>query len=427
MNQTIQKAKSFKGTIDVPGDKSISHRALLLGALAEGTTRITNLSHGQDVMSTLACLQKMGIRIDQDADETQVHGKGLSGFSRPETALNAGNSGTTMRLMSGILSAQPFHSVMTGDASLSKRPMNRIVHPLTMMGAVIHTKEGGFPPLQIQGTTLHPIHYNSPVASAQIKSSVLLAGLFADGKTSVTEPKQSRDHTERMLPCFGIPVEKAGLTVSVTGPAKLQSAFIDVPGDISSAAFCIIGALLIQNSNVIIKNIGINPTRTGLIDVLERMGAMIQKTNVSNVNGEPRADLTVTTSPLRSIEIGSKTIPLLIDEIPVLAIAAARAEGTTIIRDAKELRVKESDRIHAIGKNLRAMGVEIVTFEDGFAITGPQSLKGANIDSFGDHRIAMAFSIAGLIAEGKTVIQDSECADISYPAFFKTLNQLSNG
>jgi 3-phosphoshikimate 1-carboxyvinyltransferase len=332
-----------------------------------------------------------------------------------------------MRLLSGILSAQPFHSVVGGDASLSKRPMNRIIQPLSLMGADIHSKKGGFPPLQIRGTTLRPIHYVSPVASAQIKSCVLLAGLFAAGTTAVTEPQLSRDHSERMLPCFGIPVEKDGLTVSVTGPAKLRSASIDVPGDISSAAFYIIAAMLIKNSNLTLKNIGINPTRSGLIDVLKQMGAKIQKSNVSDANGEPRADLTVINNKLRGTEINSKYIPLLIDEIPILAIAAARAEGTTIIRDAKELRVKESDRIDAIGKNLKAMGVEIETFEDGFSITGPQSLKGAKIDSFGDHRIAMAFSIAGLLAEGETVIHNSECAQISYPAFFETLKKISNG
>ncbi len=427
MNQTIPKANSFRGTVSVPGDKSISHRALLLGALAKGTTRITGLSHGQDVMSTLACLRKMGIRIDQSNGVTVVHGKGLSGLSRSETALDAGNSGTTIRLLSGILAAQPFRSVIKGDASLSKRPMNRIIQPLSLMGADIHANEGGFPPLQIQGTTLRPIDYVSPVASAQIKSCILLAGLFINGTTSVTEPQQSRDHTERMFPCFEIPVEKEGLTVRVNGPAKLRAASIDIPGDISSAAFYMIAAMLIQNSNLTIRNIGINPTRTGLIHVLEQMGARIRKTNVSDANGEPRADLIVTHNQLHGTNIGSKHVPLLIDEIPILAIAATQAEGRTTIRDAKELRVKESDRIDAIEKNLKSMGVEIETFEDGFSITGPQSLKGAHIESFGDHRIAMAFSIAGLLADGKTVIQNSECAQISYPAFFETLKQLSNG
>jgi 3-phosphoshikimate 1-carboxyvinyltransferase len=427
MNHIIHKIESIKGTLHVPGDKSISHRALLLGALAEGTTEITNLSNGQDVLNTLSCLRKMGIQINQKGKLTEIQGKGLCGFRQSHQILDAGNSGTTMRLLSGILAAQSYTSIITGDHSLRKRPMNRIIQPLKQMGAAIDTEKGGYPPLKIQGNRLHPLSYASPVASAQVKSCILLAGLHVKGITSVTEPQQSRDHTERMLPCFGVPVKKKDLTVSITGPSVPKAASIDVPGDISSASFYIIAATLIHHSKLKLLNIGVNPTRTGLMDVLKQMGTDILQSNISETNNEPRADLTITHTKLHGIKIDNHIIPLLIDEIPILAVAATQADGTTTIHGAKELRVKESDRIHAIEMNLKAMGIQIKTVEDGFSITGPQPLKGASIESFNDHRIAMAFAVAGLLADGQTVIQNSECVEISYPGFFDTLKSISHG
>ncbi|MBN2105345.1 3-phosphoshikimate 1-carboxyvinyltransferase [bacterium] len=425
MIQSIKRAKSFQGTVTVPGDKSISHRALMFGAMARGETRIANLAPGKDVQSTLQCIENLGISVEADDKGIHIRGAGLKGFHPPQSALNAGNSGTTMRLLAGILAAQPFTSMITGDASLSRRPMDRIIVPLSQMGAHIEAQPGGTAPLKIHGKDLHPIHYHSSVASAQVKSCVLLAGLHTRGVTSVTEPAISRDHTERILREFGASVTQNDLTVSVEGPAQLQGIPISVPGDISAAAFFMIAACLVPDADIRIRDVGINPTRTGILSSLERMGCMINLNNKRKAGGEPVADLMIRSSRLRGSVIEGDIIPQLVDEIPVLAIAALFAEGTTRVKDAGELRVKETDRIAALEKNIRLMGGEIDTFDDGFSITGPQKLKGATLDSFGDHRIAMAFAVAGLLADGETIIRNAECAEISHPGFYHDLRVLS--
>jgi 3-phosphoshikimate 1-carboxyvinyltransferase len=427
MTRIIHPVKRLKGSIQVPGDKSISHRALLLGALAEGTTSISNLSSGKDVASTVTCLNSLGIPIEIRDDSVFICGAGVRGFLPPGGVLDAGNSGTTIRLLSGILAAQSFTSSITGDASLRRRPMERIVSPLRKMGALIETSAEGTAPLTIHGASLKGTACILPVASAQIKSCVILAGLCARGTTRVTEPALSRDHTERMLPEFGVVVERNGLTVGVQGPAQLKPCEIDVPGDLSSAAFFIAAASIVPDSELIIENVGTNPTRSGIIDVLKKAGGDILETNLRIIHGEPRADLRVRTGSLRGIEISGSWIPQIIDEIPVLAVLATQAEGLTVVRDAKELRIKETDRIAAIADNLAAMGVVIDVLEDGFALRGPQKLKAAEIDSRNDHRISMAFSVAGLVADGDTAILDPECVDISYPSFYSTLQRVSHG
>lgn len=427
MNQTIKPAFSISGEIEVPGDKSISHRALMLAAIAEGKSRISNLLMGKDVKSTWKCLTQMGARIERSGKEITVSGTGLKGLQKPEDCLDAGNSGTTVRLLSGLCAARPFETCLTGDESLRKRPMKRVVDPLISMGADIKTTGNGYLPMTIRGGELKSIVYKSPVASAQVKSCILLAGLFANGITSVKEPARSRDHTERMLKCFGAVPEVKGLEVIIQGPGHLKGCDIFVPGDISSAAFFIVAGLLIRNSELLIKNVGMNPTRTGLIDVLGRMGAEIQFLNYRIQNEEPLCDIVARSNKLKAANIGGSLIPKLIDELPLLAVAATQAEGTTIISDAQELRVKESDRIETVAENLMKMGARLEIREDGFVIPGPQTLKGADLDSYGDHRIAMAFSIAGLIAQGETVIRNTECAEISFPDFFNVLGRISNG
>jgi 3-phosphoshikimate 1-carboxyvinyltransferase len=424
MNQTIRPGYVLKGMLTVPGDKSISHRALMMGAIAEGETRITNLMSGKDVHSTRTILEQLGIPIRQSGKELVIQGRGIRGFSPPKLILNAGNSGTTMRLMAGILAAQPFTSTLAGDESLSKRPMKRIVMPLEQMGAFIELNRNNTAPFTIHGRDLHPTHYQSPVASAQVKSCVLLAGLHTRGVTSVTEPALSRDHTERMLKAFGVPVHRENLTVSVEGPARLRGIPLTIPGDISAAAFFIVAASLIPQSEIVLKEVGLNPTRTGVIGMLRQMGCSITETNAVPVGDEPMADLIVRSSRLTGTTVSGDIIPKLVDEIPVLAIAALFAEGETHVRNAEELRVKETDRIHAIETNILRMGGKIKTFPDGFIIRGPQKIHGAVIDSFHDHRIAMAFTVAGLLAEGETVIEHAECAEISHPGFFDDLKGL---
>lgn len=426
MIQTIHRAERLKGKIALPGDKSISHRALMLAAIAEGNTPIANLSYGQDVLSTRRCLEALGVTLEGTAMGLLVHGAGMHGLQRPAARLDCGNSGTTMRLLAGILAAQPFESWLTGDTSLNSRPMGRIIKPLKRMHARIRPQPEGTAPIRIQGGTLSPVHYHSPVSSAQVKSCILLAGLFARGRTSVTEPQLSRDHTERMLACFGVPVKRDGLTISVEGPAVLRSCPVRIPGDISSAAFFLVAGSLVPDSEIQIENVGLNPTRAGIMDVLERMGAEIEIRNYHEQNGEPIADLFVRSASLRGTVIEKNDIPRLIDELPVLAIAATQAEGRTVVRNARELRVKESDRITAIEKGLIRMGVRIKTYEDGFEIDGPQPLRGASIETHHDHRIAMAFSVAGLIAEGETRIQDAENAETSFPGYYHILGELSH-
>ncbi len=429
--KTITKKDNLRGTITVPGDKSISHRAVMFGALADGTTTIEGFLNGADCLSTIGCFRSMGISIEEKEDRILVHGRGLHGLRAPKETLNVGNSGTTTRLISGILAGQDFSCVLSGDASLNARPMKRIMTPLRSMGARITSERGDdCAPLLIEGSPLHAIRYSSPVASAQVKSCVLLAGLYADGETSVTQPALSRDHTERMLCSFGADVRSEGLTCSVTPPKNLRPQSIKVPGDISSAAFFLAAGVLTPGSNLCIQNVGINPTRAGILSVCRAMGADVCTKHVRVEGGEPVADLFVRSSRLHGTVIEGDCIPTLIDEIPVLALMACLAEGETIIRDAGELRVKESDRIDVVSRNLTAMGADILATEDGFLInsrwgkTKVPALKGTCIDCAMDHRIAMTFAVAGLTASGETVIPDSACVDVSYPNFFCQLQSL---
>lgn len=426
----ITRITGLKGTLTVPGDKSISHRAIMFGSLAEGTTTIHGFLKGADCLSTIDCFRKMGISIEEKEDTIYVHGKGLHGLHKPEETLDVGNSGTTTRLISGILAGQNFDTVLSGDASLNSRPMGRIMKPLSMMGADITSiHDTGCAPLSIKGRSLNAIHYDSPVASAQVKSCVLLAGLYANGKTSVTEPALSRDHTERMLRSFGANIVSDKNTCTITPPETLHGQHIEVPGDISSAAFFIVAALITPNSEIIINNVGINDTRAGILKVCQDMGADITLLNAREEGGEPVADLLVKTSSLRGTIVEGDIIPALIDELPVIALMACFAKGQTIIKDAHELRVKESDRIAIMTENLGAMGADIIDTEDGFIINSRSdntipTLHGASINCSMDHRIAMTFAVAGLNADGETIITDSDCVDVSYPGFFAQLKQL---
>lgn len=429
----IKKTSSLKGEIKVPGDKSISHRAIMFGSIAKGMTEVHGFLMGADCLSTMHCFQDMGISIEIRSVDGEpvifIEGRSLHGLSRPRDILDVGNSGTTTRLMSGILAAQDFDVTLNGDASIQSRPMRRIMKPLSLMGADIQSVKGNdCAPLTIHGQKLHGIHYDSPVASAQVKSSILLAGLYAEEETSVTEPSLSRNHTEIMLRSFGIPVRSEGNTASIPsaaemGERRLTGQKILVPGDISSAAYFIVAALIVPGSEVLIRNVGINPTRDGILRVLKAMGADITYLNAS-YESEPVADLFVRTSHLHGTCVEGEIIPALIDEIPVIAIAAAYAEGTTIIKDAAELKVKESDRIAVMVDNLSRMGAKITGTEDGMIIEGGAPLHGAEIDSHLDHRIAMSFAVAALAAEGTTTIKDAECVNISYPGFYDTLNSL---
>ena len=426
----ITRITGLKGTLTVPGDKSISHRAIMFGSLAEGTTTIHGFLKGADCLSTIDCFRKMGISIEEKEDTIYVHGKGLHGLHKPEETLDVGNSGTTTRLISGILAGQNFDTVLSGDASLNSRPMGRIMKPLSMMGADITSiHDTGCAPLSIKGRSLNAIHYDSPVASAQVKSCVLLAGLYANGKTSVTEPALSRDHTERMLRSFGANIVSDKNTCTITPPETLHGQHIEVPGDISSAAFFIVAALITPNSEITINNVGINDTRAGILKVCQDMGADITLLNAREEGGEPVADLLVKTSSLRGTIVEGDIIPALIDELPVIALMACFAKGQTIIKDAHELRVKESDRIAIMTENLGAMGADIIDTEDGFIINSRSdntipTLHGASINCSMDHRIAMTFAVAGLNADGETIITDSDCVDVSYPGFFTQLEQL---
>jgi 3-phosphoshikimate 1-carboxyvinyltransferase len=419
------RKKHLSGEITVPGDKSISHRAIMFGSLAEGTTEIHGFLKGADCLSTIHCFRQMGIEIEEKDNIIFVEGKGLHGLSAPKDVLDVGNSGTTTRLMSGILAGQDFSCILSGDDSLNSRPMKRIMNPLSEMGADIVSMAGnGCAPLKITGRPLSAIRYNSPVASAQVKSAVLLAGLYADGITSVTEPALSRNHTELMLESFGVPVSCHGLTSSVCPPERLVAQKIIVPGDISSAAYFIVAGLITPDSEILIKNVGINPTRAGILKVCEAMGADITYLNRQDEKGEPTADLLVKTSKLTSTVIEGDIIPTLIDELPVIALLACFAEGTTIIRDAQELKVKESNRIDLMATNLNAMGASVTPTDDGMIIEGGHPLHGASIHCKYDHRIAMTFTIAGINADGETDIVDSECVDVSYPTFFEDLERL---
>lgn len=420
----------LKGTVSVPGDKSISHRGIMFGSIADGTTEIHNFLPGADCLATIRCFRALGIEIEQEGSTVTVHGKGLHGLSAPSHILDVGNSGTTTRLLSGILVGQPFESKLSGDESLNSRPMKRIIDPLTQMGADISSiLHNGCAPLYIAPSRLHGIHYDSPVASAQVKSCILLAGLYANGETSVTEPGLSRNHTELMLKEFGADIRSVhdldcSRTTAIIQPGReLHGQKLTVPGDISSAAYFIAAGLIVPDSEIRITNVGINPTRAGILKVCEDMGARIELSNERTEGGEKIADITVRTSRLHGTVIEGDIIPALIDEIPVIAVMAAVAEGTTVIRDAAELKVKETDRIETVTDNLKAMGCDVTPTEDGMIINGGK-LKGASIHTLLDHRIAMAFSIAALAAEGRTRILDSKCVDVSYPAFYDTFEEL---
>lgn len=425
----ITKARAVSGTIVPPGDKSLSHRVLILSAIADGDSTITNFLPSEDCLCTERALRQMGVRIERPAKTVRkVYGVGLRGLQRPQTDLWMGNSGTSMRLLAGLLAAQNFKSILKGDQSLEKRPMKRILLPLTMMGAEVSPgNKKGFPPLYISGRTIHGVHYTSPVASAQVKSCLLLAGLYADSPTTVTEPTKSRDHTERILPYYGARVEVDGNSVTVYPADSLHARDVEVPGDISSAAYFMVLAALYPRAELTIRNVGLNPTRTGVLGVLERMGANIQ-VDTSRYGehplGEPRGDLTVRHSRLTGTTIGGEEIPRCIDELPILAVAASLAQGATTIKDAAELRVKESDRIRALAANLRKMAVNVEEMEDGLVIEGRDGFTPATVDSFGDHRIAMAFIIAGLLADrAATTVTDTACIKTSFPGFEELIAQ----
>ena len=421
------KSLPLKGELTIPGDKSISHRAVMLGAISQGTTSVTNFLRGADCLSTISCFRKMGIAIEENPTEILIHGKGLHGLSAPETVLDVGNSGTTMRLLSGILAGQDFSSSLTGDASIRKRPMKRVITPLSLMGASIESIPGnGCAPLAIQGMPLSGIHYQSPVSSAQVKSCVLLAGLYADSTTKVTEPFVSRNHSELMLRSFGAEIQTEGTTVSVQPDPLLTGQKVEVPGDISSAAYFIAAGLLIPGSEILIKNVGINPTRDGILRVCRAMGADIEILNEQEHCGELTADLLVRHSALKGTVIEGGMIPTLIDELPIIAVMAAFAEGTTIIRDAQELKVKESNRLDIIVHHLKEMGADVTPAPDGMIIRGGKPLTGAVLDSHMDHRIAMSFAIAAMAGNGETEILNSDCVSISYPDFYADLRRLQS-
>ena len=429
--RTIAPTRGLKGEVTIPGDKSISHRSIMLGSIALGTTEITHFLEGADCLSTVDCFRKMGVEIERKPSSILVHGKGLRGLTAPASTLNVGNSGTTTRLISGILSGQNFATTLSGDDSLNSRPMKRIMTPLNTMGAHIRSlNDNGCAPLHIRPGALHGIHYQSPVASAQVKSAVLLAGLYADSPTSVTEPALSRNHTELMLQGFGAYVatdlHTDGTATAHVEPCKeLYGQQICVPGDISSAAYFIAAALLVPGSELLVKNVGTNFTRAGFLKVCKAMGADIETVSQTIEGGESRADLLVRYSHLKGTVIEGDIIPTLIDEIPMIAIMAAFADGQTVIRDAAELKVKETNRIDTVTAGLKAMGADITPTDDGMIIEGTGHLNGASIQSYLDHRIAMAFSVAGLASDGETQIVDSQCVDVSYPEFYATLNSVS--
>jgi 3-phosphoshikimate 1-carboxyvinyltransferase len=425
---TLKKLRRpLKGEVVPPPDKSISHRAAIFAALAKGKSRIKNYLKAADTISTLYALKALGVEIEEKKD-LLIRGKGLHGLKEPEDVINCGNSGTTMRLFSGLLSGNNFFSVLTGDGSLRSRPMGRVILPLSEMGACITARGGNrYPPLSINGGRLKGITYEMPVASAQVKSALILAGLYAKGRTEIIEPASSRDHTEKMLSAMGADIKVKGNHIKVKAGKELSPIDLTVPGDFSSAAFFIVAALIVLDSDILIRNVGVNDKRTGLLNVLERMGAKITLLNKKIISGEPVAELYVrAVQELKPAEVQKDEIPLLIDEVPILSITMAMARGESVIKGAEELRVKESDRLAAVAQGLKKMGTRVKEYKDGLSIRGGV-LKGASIKSFGDHRIAMAFSIAALAAEGKTTIENADAVGISYPEFFSVLKKLSRG
>jgi len=409
----------------MPPDKSISHRAALLGGIAAGTTRVDGFLRAEDCLSTLRCLRGLGVAVEDAADHLVIRGGSLR---EPEDVLDVGNSGTTIRLLAGILAGQPFHSVLTGDASIRSRPMDRVAEPLRRMGARVSGRNGGrLAPLAIDGGGLRAIAYTTPVPSAQVKSAVLLAGLFAEGETAVREPAPSRDHTERMLGAFGVPVARDGLAARLRGPAALRGTTVRVPGDLSSAAYFLVAAALVPGSEVTVDGVGLNPTRTGVLDILRMMGARVEVRDTREEGGEPAGTVTVRAAPLHGATIGGDLIPRAIDELPVLTVAACLADGETVIRDAAELRVKESDRIAALAREMGRLGGRIEAQPDGLAVVGARRLRGGRVSSGGDHRIAMALAVAGLCADGPVTVEDPECIQTSFPEFEATLRRVTGG
>jgi 3-phosphoshikimate 1-carboxyvinyltransferase len=424
--RTIAPTDSLRGEIVVPGDKSISHRAIMFASLAKGESRVRGLLRGEDCLSTLRAFQSMGVEVIEKGDaELIIQGRGIDGLQEPSDVVDCGNSGTTMRLMSGILAAQPFYSVLTGDQYLRKRPMGRVINPLSEMGAKILGRDGNKKaPLTIDGGGLRPTEYHSSVASAQVKSAVLLAGMQIEGTTTVYEPHLSRDHSERMLRYFGADIESFEGGARVTGPVVLNGRDVDVPGDISSAAFFLVAGLIVPGAELLLKNVGVNPTRSGIIDILQQMGGSIELLNQRELSGEPVADLLVKSSNLKGIEISGELVPRAIDEFPVVSVAAAFADGVTTISDAKELRVKETDRIAAMCETLGKLGAQIEPLEDGMRITGGQALGGGTVNSFGDHRIAMSLAVAALRAGAEVTVEDTGCTATSFPNFWELLNSI---
>ncbi len=424
----ISPRQQLQGTVSVPGDKSISHRSLMLSSLAAGTSTITGLLEADDCLSTLAIMRQLGIKITRtDNGCFQVEGRGLQGLQEPKDVLDCGNSGTSMRLLTGLLAAQDFYSVLTGDSSLRSRPMARVTEPLSEMGARIWSRRQGLAPLSIHGASLSGITFHQPVASAQVKSCLLLAGLYTGEKTTVVEPAPSRDHTERMLQAAGVPleIEEGVITLDASTPPRLEPYNLTVPGDISSAAFLLAAALMVPEGQLVIENVGINPTRSGILTALKKMGARLEIKNEREISGEPVADLKITSGPLQAIELSGEIIPSLIDEIPVLAVLATRAEGTTVISDAEELRVKETDRLAATARELNRLGAGVKEKEDGLEITGPVSLTGdVTLKSYHDHRIAMAMAVAGLAADREITIDNSKVISVSFPGFLDLLAEL---
>jgi len=430
MREQISPAHTVSGAVLLPGDKSISHRYAMLAAIAEGTSRIANYSSGADCQSTLACVRALGAEVQKDGLEknngaVHIQGCGLEGLRPPDAMLDAGNSGSTIRMLSGILAAQPFATGIGGDESLSRRPMERIMKPLAQMGARIEARENRFPPLTIHGGKLHPMEYTPPMASAQVKSCVLLAGLFAEGRTTVHEPVRTRDHTELALREFGADVEIEKRSITVTGRPRLQGRELRVPGDLSAAAFFLVAALIVPESSLTIHGVGLNPTRSALLDFLVEMGAQIKILGVTSAGGELMGDLLVRNSRIQGGLLEKARAAALIDESPVLAVLGAASDEGLVVRDASELRVKETDRISTIAENFKRMGLAITVREDGFEVPGRQSFHAAELDSFGDHRIAMAFSVAALAADGPCTILDSGAASVSFPEFFDTLQRVA--
>ncbi|MDM5331230.1 3-phosphoshikimate 1-carboxyvinyltransferase [Neobacillus sp. CF12] len=425
LKELLPTINGLKGVIDIPGDKSISHRSVMFGSIAQGVTKVTNFLPGDDCLSTISCFRKLGVVIEENENELTIYGNGFDGLKEPDEVLDVGNSGTTIRLLLGILAGRPFFSTLIGDHSIGKRPMTRVTEPLRSMGAQIDgRKDGEFTPLSIRGGHLNPIHYQMPVASAQVKSALILAGLQAEGESIIIEKAESRDHTERMIRKFGGEVQKNNRTITVKGGQKLIASDVLVPGDISSAAFFLVAGAIVPDSEIVLKNVGLNPTRTGIIEIMNKMGANLEIYQEEASSFEPAGDITVKTSSLRGTVIEGDVIPRLIDEIPIIALLATQAEGTTIIKDASELKVKETNRIDTVVQELTKLGASIEATDDGMIIHGGSTLTGGTVSSHGDHRIGMMLAIASLLCKDKVVLENPEAISVSYPNFFNHLNRL---